>query len=184
MPESYYPLRPAASASSTSETDAYQIYQEKAGGPYHDFWLLKEGEQTYEDYWGLLGRKDAPVRISDDLLRYFYDTLTWIPTLNPGRSLQQGYGLCLYGPTIINHLGGQQFSDVARGWASLMDLGPEQLILSAGSMGVVGEDGELEDKGWRKLEVERAKIVQQLSLLADWGGLSATGNFYILHLGI
>lgn len=184
MSNNFRLLRSVDTELSMSKTDTYRTYQEKAAGPYHDFWLLKEAERDYQNYRDLLGRKDALVRVSDDLLRYFYDTLNWIPTLNPGRSLQQGYGLNLYGPTIINSLGGQQFANVAQAWASLMKLGPEELVLSIGSMGIVDEKGELEDKGWCRLEVMREDIVHKLNLLAEWGILASTGDFYILHLGI
>lgn len=167
-----------------NSTNSYRIYREKLQGPYHDFWLLQEGQHDYKDFWNLLGRKDAEVRISDDLLRYFYDTLSWIPTLNPSVSSQPSSGLNLYGPTIINHTGGQHFADVTQAWSHLLNLGPEQIVLSTGSMGIVGEDGEVEDKGWCKLEIERDVVVQQLNLLAEWGRSAATGEFFVLHLGI
>lgn len=168
-----------------SSTASYRIYHDKMGGPYHDFWLFREREREYENYGDLLGRRDAPVSLPDDLLRYFLDTLAWVPALSPDCSPQVGGGLDLYGPpTIINHLGGEKFSDVLESWACLLRLGPEQITLSVGSTGIVGDDGELEDRGWLKLEVIRDEVVGQLKLLAEWGALAATGEFFILHLGI
>ncbi len=57
----------------------------KLGGPLHDFWILQEGERSYDEYEDLLGRHDAPVRVPDDLLHYMHYTLQWIPTVNPAR---------------------------------------------------------------------------------------------------
>jgi len=162
----------------------YHIHQEKPGGPYHDFWLFREQEREYGNYSDLLGRRDAPLRLSDDLMRYFYDTLAWVPTFNPANPSQVDKGLNLYGPTIINRLGGEKFAVVLGGWCQLLRLGPEQIILSAGSMGIVGENGEIEDSGWHKMEVARDEILEQLNLLAEWGAFAATGEFFILHLGV
>ena len=101
----------------------------------HDFWLLQEDEKKYTCYRGFVARKDALIRLNDDLLRYFSDTLVWIPTLNPAKEeLPMGNGLNWYGPTIINQTGGTLFHNVCVSWAQLFKYGPEQLKLR-GSFG-------------------------------------------------
>jgi len=79
----------------------------------HDFWLVREGERTYADYSDLLGRRDAPVHLHDEfLIGYLWDTLSWIPTLNPrkGDASIPMQGLNRWGETIINHRGERPFS--------------------------------------------------------------------------
>jgi hypothetical protein len=41
----------------------------------HDFWLFRQGERAYTDYDDLLPRRDAPVSIDDEVLRYMLDTI-------------------------------------------------------------------------------------------------------------
>ncbi len=162
-----------------------QVYEEEPRGPYHDFWLLREGERSYEDYWDLLGREDAPVRVPDATLMYFYDSLLWIPTADPAwRNSPPGYGLNLFGPTIINQRGGCTFAEVFRGWAHLLSQGPETLLLSAGRIYTVGENGQNEDPQQYRLTIPRDPLLRDLNLLADWGRLAVSGKFFILHLGV
>jgi hypothetical protein len=53
-------------------------------GLYHNFWLFREGERSYTNYRDLLPRRDAPACLHDDfLIGYLWNTLSWIPTLNP-----------------------------------------------------------------------------------------------------
>jgi hypothetical protein len=94
----------------------------------HDFWLFREGERAYTEYHDLLPRRDAPVSIHDDVLQYFFDTLTWIPTLNPAKGVY-GHGLNMWGPTVIDRTGGALFRQVLAAWAQLFACGPERLRL-------------------------------------------------------
>ncbi|MFN3651743.1 MAG: hypothetical protein ACK47B_19380 [Armatimonadota bacterium] len=159
---------------------------EEPRGPYHDFWLLREGEVPYAAYWDYLRRRDAPLRIADDVLRYFYDSLEWFPALvqDRKRAPKPIQGLDLYGDTIVNHEGGALFAEVFAAWAQLFRLGPEEIILSAGWVYTRDEDGRRSDEETQKLLVRRDELVRDLELLAEWGRAAATGEFYILHLGI
>lgn len=59
----------------------------------HDFWLLRENEYQYASYQDFCVRDDAPVSLADNLLRYVFDTLLWVPTLNPAKKeLPAGHG--------------------------------------------------------------------------------------------
>src|SRR5947209_6651768 len=157
----------------------------------HDFWLFREGERAYTDYGNLLPRSDAPVSINDEALRYFFDTLTWIPTFNPAKN-EWGNGLNWWGPTVIDQTGGDLFHRIFTSWAQIFACGPTHIQL-LGSFSwqwpydepghLVSED-ELDTMGsYTQLEVDRDSLVQQLTTLAQFGGQAATGKFFILHLG-
>lgn len=52
----------------------------------HDFWLFRQRERAYIDYHDLFVRHDASVSINDEVLRYFFDIIAWIPTFNPAKN--------------------------------------------------------------------------------------------------
>ena len=158
----------------------------------HDFWLFRQGERAYTDYSDLLPRRDAPVSIHDEVLRYMMDTFTWIPTFNPAKN-EPGKGLNMWGITIIDQTGGELFQRVFTAWAQLFAVGPQHLQIHGlfswrwpyeESEHLVHED-ELHTIGsYDRLEVERDRFVQQLTTLAEFGAQAATGKFFIIHLGI
>ncbi len=161
---------------------------------YHDFWLLEEGVYSYEHYKDFVSRKDAPLHISDDVLRYFADTLSWIPTLNPALvEVPSGQGLNWYGPTIINQMGGDLLQQICTSWSRLFASGPERLTLRGlfewqwpfdEQEHSVRED-QLHMLGrYEYLDIDRDWIVQTLTMLADYGKQAATGKIFILHVGI
>lgn len=160
----------------------------------HEFWLLREKENNYRDYHKFLSRQDAPIKLHDDLLRYFTDTLLWVPTLNPAKAgLPKGYGLNWYGPTIINQSGGALLHQICTSWAQLFKCGPVRLKLQGGfslqwpfeeSEHLVREEQLATFGHSTYLTVERDWLVQTLTTLAFFGERSATGEFFLLHLGI
>ena len=64
-----------------------------AGGPYHDFWLFREGERAYNDYRDLLGRKDAPVRLPMDVVGVLSQALKAVPTILAWKNTTSFLGL-------------------------------------------------------------------------------------------
>lgn len=158
----------------------------------HDFWLFREGERAYTDYYDLLPRKDAPVSLNDDVLRYFSDTLAWIPTLNPSKN-EQWHGLDWWGPTIIHQAGGALFHRVWTSWAQLFASGPAQLKLQGPfcwqwpfdeDEHLVSEDQLHMFGNYEHLDIDRDWLVEMLTTLAWFGEQAKTGEFFILHLGI
>ena len=157
----------------------------EALGPYHSFWLLREDECDYADYIPFAKRKDAPIRIADDMLGYVADTLAWVPTRNPNqREAPSWQGLDWHGPTIIEQSGGAIFAQICGGWANLLRCSPERLTLPAhGSFIMEPISDEAEWTSYR-FWTDRDAIVADLERLAEFGRQAATGEFYILHLGI
>lgn len=94
-----------------NQNDEYDIVD--AIGPYHDFWLIRPTELEYSQYQHLVGRKDAPVRLSDDVFGYLEQTLIWVPNDYSGRhETSTGYGLNRYGPTVIPSASGECFRQI------------------------------------------------------------------------
>jgi hypothetical protein len=158
----------------------------------HHFWLLQQGEQLHRDYKEFVDRNDAPVAMHDEILRYFSDTLRWIPTLNPAKS-ERGYGLNVYGPTVIDQIGGALFHDIFASWAHLFSLGPEYFSIQGlfslqwpyeESEHMMAE-AELHKLGeYDRLSITRDDCVERLMELARFGEQARGGQFFVLHLGI
>lgn len=158
----------------------------------HSFWLFREGERAHTDYSDLVRRCDAPVTLDDEVLRYFFDTLQWIPTFNPAKK-EPGNGLNWWGPTVIDQTGGNLFHQICATWAQMLTCGPKHLQLRGAFSWQWPYDepkhflseSELHTLGRSMpLEIDRDYLVQQLTTLAQFGAQAATGKFFLLHLGI
>jgi len=125
--------------------DGYSRRCRPPHGPFHDFWLFREGERTHADYSDLLGRKDAPVRIADDILQHVLERLRAMPTENPGRGGEPGHGLNVYGPTVIAARGGGVLQEVMSTWIAQFPEPVENVEFeyAAASHGVDPVEGEL-----------------------------------------
>lgn len=159
----------------------------------HDFWLIEEQNRASLNLNSYAARRDAPVQIHEDHLRYLADTLAWIPTNNPAKQNEAGYGLNWWGLTIINKQGGQLLQRICTAWAQLFSYGPETLPLT----GMFGWQWPFEENehmvsasqlstfgSYNRLHVERDNLVQALTMLAHFGEQTSTGKFIILHIGI
>ncbi|EFH83320.1 hypothetical protein [Ktedonobacter racemifer] len=163
-------------------------------GMQHKFWLLREDQYTYTVWQDLASQCDAPVSLHEDILRYFFDSLQWIPTLNPAKpGLPTGYGLNWWGPTIINQTGGSVFYRVWSAWSQLLSCGPEKLRLQGAftwqwpfpeSEHLLEED-QIHILGcYETLDINRDELISICTTFAGFGEQAATGEFFILHEGI
>ncbi len=153
-----------------------------ACGPHNDFWLFREGERAYNDYRELLPRKDAPVHLPFDVYFALPKELGTIPSLHlAGGTSIPGIGLNWDNTNIINQTGGAAFSAVCRKAAQEWAHGPEPLVITNGTTSIVGSHKP--PKPYR-FKVDLASLVRDLETLADWGDKAATGEFFILHIGM
>lgn len=151
--------------------------------PHHDFLLLPESGNNYADYMKHINSPDA-IKVDDSLLvRALQDTLNWIPSINPANPTEwQGYGLNYYGPTVINRTGAAKASRVFRLWAELLKEGPEELELTGSYEWI---EGEAPSTGhYETITTARDTIVNAFLTIATLAERAASGNFYLLHLGI
>lgn len=174
----------------------------------HDFLLLKKSEYPYENYEIFLEGSEGRIYLHDDLVQYMGDTLNWVPSMNPSNPSEwPGYGLNLFGPTVIHTSGAEKFGRVCTAWADLMSLGPKNLHLTGSFEWVpeeiateenkegkrLIEDGSSIDEniagmrvyqGYSKIRCDRDELVGKLRLLAEYAQKALDGDHYILHLGI
>lgn len=162
-------------------------------GMQHEFWLLREGQYAYTvNGRDLKSQGNDPVILHDDILRYFFDSLQWIPTFNPAKS-ETDYGLNWWGLTIINQTGGSVFYRMWSAWAQILVCGPEKLRLRGPftwqwpfteSEHLIKED-QIDALGhYETLELDRDELVNICTIFARFGEQAATGEFFILHEGI
>ena len=163
------------------------------GSPYHYFWLFREDERNYSNYWDLLKRTDAPARLSDNGLSHIVQPLQWVPTLNPSGGRENfvernnsecipQHGLNHFGPTIIAATGAESFRGICLGWAQILAQGPDPLILPSGRFRA--EEGH--PKTWKPTYITepRDDLVKNLQELARLSELVTAGDHFLLHLGI
>ena len=151
-------------------------------GPFHDFWLFREGERAYNDYRDLLGREDAPVRLPMDVAENLPEALKAVPTINIAWKNNPPFGgLNQFGPTVINYEGAAAFGAVCetaiREWAQ----SPDPLIITSRFLQMAGRTKPPKPYYFK---ADRDKLVQDLETLADWSKQAATGAFFILHIGV
>jgi hypothetical protein len=161
---------------------------------WHQFWLFEEGVVSYSDYLKYMSRKDAPINLQHDFLWYLADSLSWIPTLNPAKpGFPPGHGINWFGPTIIEQTGAMLLSQICLSWSQLFSNGPEHLQLR-GLYTVqwpfdeeehVLKEEQLSQLGhYDQLEVNRDECIEALTTLAGFGEQTATGKYFIMHLGV
>ncbi|MDB9513015.1 Coagulation factor 5/8 type-like protein [Kamptonema animale CS-326] len=150
----------------------------------HDFLLLPEGKVNYRDYTKYF-RNPSAVKLHDDFIHYVNDTLKWVSTLNPDHPKEwQGYGLNLYGVTIINKQGAEVFHHVVESWAKLFSKAPAKLQLRGHWISDIDDEGVESEPYYEQLEFDRDMVVKNLITLATYADKTCGGDFFILHLGI
>ena len=154
--------------------------------PRHAFWLCNENERHYEDFRDLLRRKDAPVQLPDSVLRYFHDSLRWVPTIipdNQGGSTHEG--LNYYSPTVINHTGADVFYRICLAWTQLFLNAPDRFELTGSFSWPASESENHPPRGaYEKMAIDKAWMLEVLQELTNFADQAKTGDFFILHLGI
>lgn len=142
----------------------------------HAFYLVNRKEHDFPDYLPFLHAPGA-ITLHDDFIGYMWDTLSWIPTLNPARH-EQSHGLSRWGPTVITTEGALQARVMFRSWADMLSCGPATLALRSPSACASGSN--------EKLQFQRDDVVRSLRGLEASAATvaQAEGEKYILHLGI
>lgn len=160
----------------------------KLTGPYHDFWVFSESERSPHDFWPLLGRKDAPLRVEDDLLHEFGHSLgdlpTEIPTGDPSRKkqilrMESSTGLDWYGPTILRGESTLLLAKRARSWCETHAEGGESIVLQ-----IVPTWYPDATECTTQLTLPRAVLLSRIGRLAELAEQASKPDHYLLHLGI
>ncbi len=161
---------------------------EKPRGPYHDFWLFEIEERDFSSFKGygdLVGRKDAPLRVPDDLMYYFDDWFRWMYPHNPANKSEPVLtGFNTYGPTVFKQEHGALLRVICKQFRDLYMAGPEEIILTGSWMHEIDADGDESEGHYAKLKVEREWLVGMFSVLAEFAVKVERGTHVLLHLGV
>ncbi|MGC4118535.1 MAG: hypothetical protein QM765_29060 [Myxococcales bacterium] len=148
----------------------------------HSFLLLEDvGDRRRTQYAKHLNDPRA-VLLHDDVVGYFWDSLCWIPTANPGMpGCPKGFGLNRWGPTSISGKGALVAASVFRAWATLLDNGPSSLVLTGPWTMTVGKP---KSGHYAKLQVNRRQLVTTCRSIAALADQASVKGFWLLHEGI
>jgi hypothetical protein len=152
---------------------------------FHRFWLLRAEEVDPLDCREFVAHRDAPLRLSDDVIAHVNYSLRWVPTLNPGMALAPGHGPNLYGGArIIRGDGAAKLAGICAAWLQLFEHAPEVVDLPGGVSTVNGDDLEAAEYIVHVIEVRRDELLRDLRQLASFAEQAATDERYILHVGL
>lgn len=152
----------------------------------HDFFLVKHDEYKEMSYDGdYMSTVDIGniTSIHDDVIQYIYDTLRWIPSINPARNCERGFGLNNYGITLIDKEGAEVILKIAKAWADLFANGPSILRLT-GNYGWITNDKGIEEGNYEIIEVNRDELVDSFRKLQLFSEKVILNQFLIIHHGI
>jgi hypothetical protein len=157
-------------------------------GLQHEFFLITEDEykeMSYDDRDYSLSKDSSDIAvIHDDIIQYIYDTLRWIPSINPAINYAKGFGLYNWGVTLFDKEGAEVLFNIAKAWADLFLNGPTTLKLT-GNYSWGGEK-DVEDGEYEIIEIARDELVENLRKLQSFAEqvMVNSNKYYILHHGI
>jgi hypothetical protein len=167
----------------------YSLLMKTLMGPYHDFWVFDEAQRIPQDFLSLLGSKDAPLRIEDDLLLEFSKILpefqTNIPSGNPQRphhllKLHPYQGINWFGPTIVRGKSALLLAKVASHWCEAFETKEETMTFPIRPW----YPDRNATEPITSLEVPRSIFRIRFGTLAELARQGGEPGCYLLHLGI
>ena len=152
----------------------------------HEFYLISEDEYTSKgsDYGNYTLSKDCNeiLTIHDDVIQYIFDTFRWIPSINPGKHDEKGFGINNYGITLFNKDGARVLGNIAKSWADLFLNSPSTMKLTGNYYW--GGDKKAENGEYEILELDRDLIAEKFRKLQSFAQKVLMENSYIIHFGI
>ena len=150
----------------------------------HDFYLVKKSETQDEDFFQYFWRdkdnyKDLIVEyigLEDNIVDYIYDSLTWIPCMNPalpGNPKQ--VGINDVGITLLDEHSASSLISIFTAWRDLFKNGPdviEKLIFF--------HEYREEDN----LSFERDNTIEKFEKIICLSKQLSNGKYYLYHCGI
>lgn len=152
----------------------------------HEFFLVTHNEYEEISYDGdYLSSSDPEniISIHDDIIQYIYDTLRWIPSINPAMNYEKGHGLNNFGITLFDKEGAEVILKIAKAWADLISSGPSTLRLT-GNYGWITNDDNITEGGYEIIDVDREELIWNFRKLQLFSEKVISDKYFILHHGI
>lgn len=122
------------------------------------------------------------VDVPDDLIQYISDSLEWIPSENPARSItREEYGINYYGVTLFNQSSSEIMKSIFASWRTLFINSPQTLVLTGNFIFPSNEQEQGENE---RLVFKRDEVLKLLEKVILMAGTLEEGDHYIYHLGI
>ncbi len=118
------------------------------------------------------------VEIHDDLIRYMYDTLKWIPIQNI--TVDSDFFINLYGITMIDKKNALWIKKIFKAWSDLFAHAPENFELT-GNYYTIEETGE---EGYETIKINRSELINTLNKITSFAEKVTKGDMLILHNGL
>lgn len=114
------------------------------------------------------------IGISDSVIQYIGDSLSWIYTNWNGKKIKKG--ISYYGYSIIEGSEIRKLQNIIRKWKELFLLAPEEFYLTGGFMP--------DEEEYERLKINREALVENLELLLVLCEKAIESGMKILHNGI
>jgi len=150
----------------------------------HEFCLVPASVNYFERI--MSGEKSADtidfIAVPGDLIQYIMDSLSWIPSKNPARSMtKEEKGINYHGITLFDQTSAAVMKNVLAAWHTLFTNSPEKLELTGGFVvssrkNIVGE--------YERLIFNRNDVLEVLERLLSMIERLEEENLFLYHLGI
>ena len=147
----------------------------------HEFCIIK-GDGLSSHSWNLVQVSET-IEVHDDLMHYFSDTLSWIPSYNPWKK-KPTIGLCWYGSTIIDSSGIEMLMSAFSGWLQVFSTAPD--IVSLTGNWVSNENGSPDEGEYEKITFSKNELTGKLSKIISFCNTvkESSGALSLFHRGM
>ncbi|WKA52717.1 hypothetical protein QWY22_09225 [Planococcus liqunii] len=150
----------------------------------HEFCLVPKTVNYFERI--MSGEKDSntidSITIPDDLIQYIRDSLNWIPSKNPAKSMtREEKGINYHGITLFDQTSAAVMKNVLAAWHNLFTNSPEKLELT-GEFVLSSKKNTLGE--YEGLIFNRNDVLALLERLISMIDRLKEENLFLYHLGI
>lgn len=142
----------------------------------HDFLLVDRDADGDGDLSRFINDPRS-LHLHDDIVRYMYDTLLWIPCYNPSRR-ESCMGFNMWGETILEQPGALIAHHIFLSWANLFAMGPAEIELQG--------NFDLDLERHQRFTLHRDECNATLRELAEYALKihHAQGKLFLYHFGV
>ncbi len=145
----------------------------------HYFYLIRNEELKIESFYINYVNKKSEIKIHDDLIEYFWDSIKCIEFYNPA-VMENCKGLCRCGVTVIDKAGNNKLISIVDTWIEIINTFPDDFFLHELPAGNFNRCGYKENV---EIPFKKAGWLGDCNTLKN-GLLRIDKENLLLHLGI